>query len=192
MPGLLSVPNNNVLLIRALFITTSLVLLFSGCRSQNELNKSENASSSLREFILKHEGSFNPERYDIGIKAFERTTNSNMFTARTVAVVATPETTSGYRVQVLFTQDIDQATQLRDTLDILLPLEWIYIVYDAPYYKIRIGNYDDRTSAMQVVKQLLSYGFKDAWVVPDRILINIPQKPPVGDIEAVPRLGNLQ
>ncbi|MBI3363979.1 MAG: SPOR domain-containing protein [Ignavibacteriae bacterium] len=165
-----------------------MILILGGCKSADEHGSQRRSPSTLREFLLKHEATFNPVRYDSVLALHKDSETRGALNIRTVAMTALPETTSGFRAQILFTQDIDQANQLRDTLDSILPNEWVYIVYDAPYYKVRAGNYDDRTSAARMVKHLSSFGFKDAWIVPDKILKNIPSKPPVADIEAIPRL----
>ena len=92
---------------------------------------------------------------------------------------AVPETLAGFRVQVLLTQEIDQATHMRDSLDLLFPDEWVYIVYETPLYKVRVGNYLERPMANKMSRDLIERGFKDSWVVQDLVIKNTPRKPPV-------------
>jgi hypothetical protein len=65
-----------------------------------------------------------------------------------------------------------------------LPDEWVYLVYDLPYYKVRVGNYAEKEAANESVKKLVSLGYADAWVVPERILKNPPPPPP--PVPAIP------
>ena len=44
----------------------------------------------------------------------------------------------------------------------------IRIVYNAPYYKVRIGDFVDRQTAQQSLK-LIRKRFPDAWIVPDQV-----------------------
>jgi len=177
--------------VRSLLATALAILLPGGCTSSGELPAQGRSPSTLKEFLLKHEATFDPLRYEPDIAWLKNASALGVLEIGTVAITALPETTAGFRVQILFTQDIDQATQLRDSLDSLFPDQWVYTVYDAPYYKVRVGNHDDRQTAAQIVKRLTSFGFKDAWIVPDNIFRNVPPKPPTGDIEAIPRLQAL-
>jgi len=179
-------------LLRALALAILVILVLGGCKSPGELRSQDRAGSQLKEFIRKHEATFDPVKYDPDPRLLVNAGNSSGLAIRAIALTALPETTSGFRVQVLLTQVIDQASELRDTLDALLPNDWVYVVYDAPYYKVRIGDFRDRSGATQMVKRLSSFGFKDAWIVPDNILMNIPSKPPDVEIEAVPRLEILR
>jgi len=156
-----------------------------GCRSSRETDKGKKTESSLENFLGKYEDSFNPSDYDSPInkvKAEEKRQREALEAAH-VMVTALPETIPGFRIQILFTQDIDQANQNRDSVAALLPEEWAYIVYDAPYYKVRVGNFQDRIAANPLLKRLISLGYGDAWIVPDYVIKNPPPKPPENFIE---------
>jgi hypothetical protein len=136
-------------------------------------------------FLQRFEKTFNPAEYDADIKVVkqeEKTQRSGVESAN-VITTAVPETIPGFRVQVLLTQDIDEAVQVRDSLESRFPDEWTYLVFDSPYYKVRVGNYEDRASAARLLKRLGVLGFTQAWVVPDNILKNLPPKPPELNIE---------
>ena len=57
----------------------------------------------------------------------------------------------------------------------------VYIVYDPPVYKVRIGDFRTRAEASQKLGAMSSIGFADAWVVGDRIVIRktvrVPSSP---------------
>jgi sporulation related protein len=136
-------------------------------------------------FLHRFEKSFNPAEYDADISVVkqEEKTERSVVEAAHVITTALPETIPGFRVQVLLTQDIDEAVQARDSLENRFPDEWTYIVFDSPYYKVRVGNYEDRASASHILKRLGALGFNQAWIVPDNVLKNLPPKPPELNIE---------
>ncbi len=150
-----------------------------GCGSSERTAARTTAAPSLKEFLSTSERTFRPADYDPPVetlktenRAFTEATPSPGFTAPVAA-----ETTAGFRVQVLLTQDIDRAGATRDTLATEIPDEWVYLTFDLPYYKVRVGNYLDRESAGRSVQRLVALGYADAWVVPDKVLRNPPPPP---------------
>src|SRR3954449_10632911 len=71
----------------------------------------------------------------------------DMFTARQAAVnKATAKMTSngmyrGYRLQLLNTRARDEAFKLKYKLLQSFPDQLTYILYQSPYFKVRIGNF---------------------------------------------------
>lgn len=148
-----------------------LIVLLSmvGCAGSSDSRKRENdrAETTLDEY----EKEFDPSVFSIPPeKVFDSDTTSNDSDSPKLLTTDSMATGPGYRVQVGFTNEIDRANSLRDSLASSLPDERTYVVYDAPYYKIRIGNFQDRVDAGRMVKTLVDMGFKEAWVVPDQIL----------------------
>jgi hypothetical protein len=178
MPGLhRSRPKNRPAFFFAFPVLAGCLLL--GCKAPEETGRQELPRETLKDFLTRYEKTFDPTQYDVQIArtaslAFDDSLGKS---ATLTASSAPPETTAGFRVQVLTTQDIDQAVQLRDTLSAALQDDWVYIVHDAPYYKVRVGNYTDRPSANKTVKTLIEEGYSTAWVVPDQVLKNPPPKP---------------
>ena len=155
------------------------------CSGSKEVEPGAARTAPLPESLRQYEKSFNPADYDADIQLVkqEEKTQRSALEAASVVTTALPETIPGFRVQILLTQEIDQAVQVKDSVDALLPDEWAYIVYDSPYYKVRVGNCEDRALANPLLKKLGSLGFKDAWIVPDNVLKNLPPKPPELNIE---------
>jgi hypothetical protein len=154
--------------------------LFFGCKAPRSAEKTADAGSSFDAFLAKYEKTFDPSKYNLpvdSIVARERQQH-NVMEAAKIITVAAPETIPGFRVQVLFTPEIERANLTRDSLLLILPGEWSYVVYDAPYYKVRVGNFNDRGIASQMVSKLVSFGFQDAWIVPDKIIKNPPPRIP--------------
>ena len=74
----------------------------------------------------------------------------------------------GFRVQVLATRTRDNADQLRKTLADGYAEE-IYIVFEAPNYKVRMGNFFDRKQAEKFRQILVKKGYPSAWIIRTRI-----------------------
>ena len=157
------------------------VCFFFGCSGSVETARLETTKETLSDFLARYEKTFNPSQYEIEINKVTSAALQESTHTHTAAVADTvaPEMISGFRVQVLATEEIDTATQLKDSLSTLLQDQWTYVVYDAPYYKVRVGNFIDRFIANALVDMLVKQGFASAWVVPDQVLKNPPPKPKV-------------
>ena len=73
----------------------------------------------------------------------------------------------GYRLQVLNTRSRDDAFKLKASLLESFPDEKVYILYQSPYFKVRIGNFTSRDDAENFKKALS--GSQSAYVVDDLI-----------------------
>ncbi len=183
MLGFMKIHKNNFS--NKYFLLYIFIILIVGCKTSKEIEKKEESDQALKNFITKYESTFDPSVYHEDVKLIleEERREKEFMEAAKVFTVAPQESIPGFRVQVLFTPEIDQANHTRDELLNLLPDEWCYIVYDAPYYKVRVGDFIERVEANQMVKKLISLGYKDAWIVPDKIIKNPPPKPPEVFIE---------
>ena len=75
----------------------------------------------------------------------------------------------GYRLQVLNTRSRDDAFKLKTSLLENFPDEKVYVLYQSPYFKVRIGNFVKRSDAEDFKKQLNLYSSSPAYVVDDVI-----------------------
>ena len=74
----------------------------------------------------------------------------------------------GYRVQVLATRYIERADSLalimKNTIN-----DSVYVDFEAPNYKVRVGDFIDRDSAQSLQQVLVQMGYNSAWVLRTRI-----------------------
>ena len=70
----------------------------------------------------------------------------------------------GYRVQILSTRDEEEARQVKRDILVLFDQE-SYVMFDDPYYKVRIGNFLSRFDAEELKEKAVQLGFSDAWVI---------------------------
>lgn len=76
----------------------------------------------------------------------------------------------GYRIQLMAVRDRSSAVSFEEMVRLKLEGD-VYLVYEAPQYKVRLGNFMNRDDAVQLANQLRREGFPDAWVV--RSLVDI-------------------
>ena len=74
----------------------------------------------------------------------------------------------GYRVQVLVTRNTHSADSIRAVLSDKID-EDVYITYEVPYYKIRVGNCVDRKQAEELKLKLVELGYASAWIIRTRV-----------------------
>ena len=78
----------------------------------------------------------------------------------------------GFRVQVLATRDQVNGERLRNKLSESF-LENIYIIFESPNYKVRMGNFIDRRDAETLRQSLAKKGYPSAWIIRTRIEPNL-------------------
>jgi hypothetical protein len=87
-----------------------------------------------------------------------------------------PRQVSGYRVQIFAGANEQSARTVEEKarFEFTTP---VYLTYDPPNYKIRLGDFTDRNEADKVRREARRKGYRGAWVVPDQIWIGLPAKP---------------
>ena len=80
----------------------------------------------------------------------------------------------GYRIQVLNTTDRNQALAAKSKLLTLYPDQKTYLMYTAPYFKIRIGNFVERSEADDLKKELARMFPTGVFVIPSEIEYKAP------------------
>lgn len=81
-----------------------------------------------------------------------------------------PQILDGYRVQVYSDKDRGSAKYIEAKLKKDFKLG-VYLVYDAPFYKVRIGDFTDRDEATQFGIEMKKRGYRDAWVIKSAVII---------------------
>ena len=74
------------------------------------------------------------------------------------------EGVQGYRVQIFVSSNMESAQKIVAEAEEIFPKE-VYLQYDAPYYKIRIGNCLTRREGDLLKERAVRRGYRDAWVV---------------------------
>lgn len=78
----------------------------------------------------------------------------------------------GYRVQIFFGTDRKEANDARTKFLQMFPQTEAYLIYQAPYFKVRVGDYRNNLEAQPVYRSVLTE-FDKVFIVPDKI--NLPK-----------------
>ncbi len=94
----------------------------------------------------------------------------------------------GYRLMVMNTNNRETAYQTRGQLANRFPQHRIYLAYQAPYFKLKMGDFLARSEAEDLKKQLNGILKSGIFVVPD--VVNISPEEEVKLIEKALKSGN--
>ncbi len=75
----------------------------------------------------------------------------------------------GYRLQLLSSNDRNQAFKLKYALMNKFPEYKSYVVYQAPYFKVRLGNFMKKEDAEKARKQLAKNFSSGIYIVEDAV-----------------------
>ena len=75
----------------------------------------------------------------------------------------------GYRLQVLNTRSREEAFRQKAVLLENFPDEKAYVLYQSPYFKVRVGNFLNRSDAESFSKEVSTYLSQPAYIVDDMI-----------------------
>ena len=87
--------------------------------------------------------------------------------------VKTDTLVDGFRVQVISTQDLNEANRLMMELSSLFGNE-VYIIFDSPNYKVRVGNFRSRGNAEKARQRIVDLGHRAAWIIRTKVRRNQP------------------
>jgi len=89
-------------------------------------------------------------------------------TVQTPAAEQQAQMERGFRVQIFAgggRGDADQvAIQARTRTQ-----DPVYVQFESPYYKVRVGDFQDRAKALEMRDRLRGYGYPQAWVVTTQV-----------------------
>jgi hypothetical protein len=180
-----------------LSIPVILLLVFSaGCSSSREaFQESELTNDQIQNDaqpkekklpLSEYESTLNPADFDKDINVAEKihTDEKAQQSALEIprdSIVVKEEPTQGFRIQVFSSSNVDEVNLMKSVVLEKFTGDSIYVVYDPPVYKIRVGDFLTRYEANQRLPEFVDKGYRDAWIVPDRVIqrklvrINIPK-----------------
>ena len=74
----------------------------------------------------------------------------------------------GYRDQVMISENQEDLIEVKDSLEKLIQ-EKIYIQFELPNYKLRVGNFSSRKKAELYRNKIARLGYRSSWVIPTLI-----------------------
>ena len=78
---------------------------------------------------------------------------------------------NGYRIQIAAYSGVNsksQAEYAKNSFNNLFPYTRAYLVYNEPYFKVRVGNYQSRLQAYKDL-ETIRLTYPSAYIVPDKI-----------------------
>ncbi|KIC89264.1 SPOR domain-containing protein [Flavihumibacter sp. ZG627] len=81
-------------------------------------------------------------------------------------------TAKGFRIQVINTTDRNAAIEAKTTVYRLYPELKAYLLYQSPYFRLRVGNFETRDEAENYQRQLAREFKQNVYIVNDTIEVN--------------------
>jgi hypothetical protein len=81
---------------------------------------------------------------------------------------ATKMSMTGFRIQIYFGSERAKATEIRADFTKNFPEIASYLIYQQPYFKIRVGDFKTRIEASGFLKKLEDH-YTTAFIVPDEV-----------------------
>ena len=78
-------------------------------------------------------------------------------------------TTDGYRVQVISTDNLEKANDVRSEIYLNTQNKEVYISFEPPFYKVKVGDFSNREEANNLKFKLNQLGYSEARVVRETI-----------------------
>ena len=168
----------------ALVAGIAAAILFSGCGSSKETEaKGSDAPPRYVDELREYEEDFRPSDFDDDVQSYfpKQQDQHDLPPVKGGAyyggIPREEDLSQGFRVQLFSSTNIDEANEKKAEAEKEFPEEWFYLVYDAPTYKVRGGNFQTRFEADKFAKLLSEKGHKMAWVVPEKIILNPGARP---------------
>jgi hypothetical protein len=80
-------------------------------------------------------------------------------------------TVDGFRVLVLSTDNMDKANSVRANILAKIKRKEVYISFEPPFYKVKIGDFTDLTECNNLKFKLNQFGYTEARVVQETVNI---------------------
>ena len=78
-------------------------------------------------------------------------------------------TTDGYRVQVISTDNLEKANDIRSEIYQKTQNKEVYISFEPPFYKVKVGDFINREEASDLKFKLNQLGYSEARIVRETI-----------------------
>lgn len=158
-------------------ILLSVLLFVSGCAPREVIrdDNDDDFSANLREY----EREFDPSEYNTPFALQEEEEDTPTVEPFRMPEIDEPESPAyvrGFRIQLYSTSDMEAAQDVYEVADSIFTDYWIYVVYEVPFYKVRLGDFETRPQANRTLANVVAKGFRDAWIVPDRVVKDPPEK----------------
>ena len=167
--------------ITSVYLFALFVIVFFGCSAstgsryeKKEVKKNEQINENDEQ--VKEDFDITPYKTEIELESEQLTTgklpsdvwyqydeNSNEVQKNVIG------TTDGFRVQVIATDNIEQANQTRSEVYTKTTNKEVYINFEPPFYKVKVGDFTSRQDAEDLKFMLNQLGYQEARVVQETV-----------------------
>jgi hypothetical protein len=156
-----------------------LTVFLIGCTSSKPFlveEKPKNEPPKEKKLLLsEYEATLNPVDFDREIEIVQKSQSADQKQQKPLEIpedsmVVLEEVVQGFRIQIFSSSNVDETTLMKNLALEKFVGDSIYVVYDAPVYKVRVGDFVNRYEANQRLPEFVEKGYRDAWIVPDRIV----------------------
>lgn len=145
----------------------------------------QETSREMKKTLAEYEATLDPSQYDqdvdVEVKKQEEQKQTPELQIPKDSTVVQETSQLGFRIQIYSSSNIDEAMSMKADVMAKLPQDSVYVVYDPPVYKIRLGDYPTRYDASVKLPSIVNMGYSDAWIVPDNIVrrkvVQVPRTP---------------
>ncbi len=160
------------------------LLLFSACSSGKKMVGGK--STEAVQLSSEYDESFDPLSLKDDDLVIEKSKQNNRQTtgpakngsqAKSTESPEALKEVDGYRVQIFASRSMDRATLVQQRAQAQFkPLnQKVYLIFETPFYKVRVGDFLNREQAVQLRDQLKEYGYDQALPVPSKVLVSNAQ-----------------
>ena len=141
---------------------------------KKQLPKNEQTKEKIL-LLSEYEGTLNPVDFDHEIEFVQKAQGTERKQPNTLEIprdslIVQEEAVQGFRIQIFSSSNVDETILMKNLALEKFLGDSIYVVYDAPVYKVRVGDFLNRYEASQRLPEFVAKGYRDAWIVPDRIV----------------------
>lgn len=142
------------------------VVMVTDCFSQNSFIEEKTFKENPDSMFFKpiHEEEL-PELFDKQIQAVTAS-----------AADSIDSEINGFRVQVYKTSTMLDSKEKQTLYVEMFGENNVKLIFEEPFYKIRVGNFRTRNEAENFQDELLKNGFRSTIVVPDKVIVKILKK----------------
>lgn len=87
----------------------------------------------------------------------------------------TKKTMPGYRIQVVNTKDRNLAIEAKTNMLQLYPEMKVYLYFQSPYFKVKLGNFKDRIHAEEIRDALQNLYPNGIYIIPETIELSLKE-----------------
>jgi hypothetical protein len=186
----LFVPRNKFLYFSKIFSLISLLILFVSCgavstsdryessgkdskKSESEKNKTISEIESKETFDLKpYHPEISLEEKEIVTKTYSPNSDAwYEYENKQESNKKIIGTQDGYRVQVIATDDLDEANSVNNEISSQISNQKTYVNFEPPFYKVKLGDFLNSSEANDMRFRLSQMGFTESKVVRETVNI---------------------